>query len=149
MDIGPHSTYKPPKLYPGTGTHTTKTSMVQLGQNPGQTQTVGSMMADGSLSLTRDVGTLPGTLVPPGFVHNTHCICYVPDPKRPNPTMKYAEVEMMSQQQARKELAESLDLMRKQRLFWRMKEMLMKQKYQNKINLMKKQLTNNSYLWDQ
>ena len=30
-----------------------------------------------------------------------------------------------------------------------MKEMLMKQKYQNKINLMKKQLTNNSYLWDQ
>ena len=30
-----------------------------------------------------------------------------------------------------------------------MKEMLMKQKYQNEINLMKKQLTNNSYLWDQ
>ena len=27
--------------------------------------------------------------------------------------------------------------------------MLMKQKYQNKINLMKKQLSNNSYLWDQ
>ena len=52
--------------------------------------------------------------------------------------MKYAEVEMMSQQQARKELADSLDLMRKQRLFWRMKEMLMKQKYQNQINLMKK-----------
>ena len=39
--------------------------------------------------------------------------------------------------------------MRKQRLFWRTKEMLMKQKYQDKINLMKKQLSNNSYLWDQ
>ena len=39
--------------------------------------------------------------------------------------------------------------MRKQRLFWRTKEMLMKQKYQNKINLMKKQLSNNAYLWDQ
>ena len=39
--------------------------------------------------------------------------------------------------------------MRKQRLFWRTKEMLMKQTYQNKINLMKKQLSNNAYLWDQ
>ena len=39
--------------------------------------------------------------------------------------------------------------MRKQRLFWRTKEMLTKQKYQNKINLMKKQLSNNAYLWDQ
>ena len=27
--------------------------------------------------------------------------------------------------------------------------MLTKQKYQNKINLMKKQLSNNAYLWDQ
>ena len=27
--------------------------------------------------------------------------------------------------------------------------MLMKQKYQNQINLMKKQLSNNSFLWDQ
>ena len=70
-------------------------------------------MLDGKLNLTKDVGTLPGTLVPPGFRHNTHCICYVPDPDRPNPTMKYAELEMMSQQQARLELAESIDLMRK------------------------------------
>lgn len=38
--------------------------------------------------------------------------------------------------------------MRKQRLFWRTKEMCMKQKFQNQINLMQKQLTNNSYLWD-
>ena len=41
------------------------------------------------------------------------------------------------------------EVMRRQRLFWRTKEMLMKQKYQNQINLMKKQLSNNAYLWDQ
>ena len=34
-------------------------------------------------------------------------------------------------------------------MFWRLKEMLTKQKYQDKINLMKKQQANNSYLWDQ
>lgn len=39
--------------------------------------------------------------------------------------------------------------MRKQRLFWRMKEMLWKQKSTNKVNLQAKKLQNNSYLWDQ
>jgi chromosome segregation ATPase len=39
--------------------------------------------------------------------------------------------------------------MRKQRLFWRFKEMLAKQKFQNEINMLKKQVSNNSYLWDQ
>ena len=42
-----------------------------------------------------------------------------------------------------------MDLMRKQRLFWRMKEMLWKQKSTNKVNLQAKKLQNNSYLWDQ
>lgn len=148
------SNYKPPQLYPGTGTHkvaggTIRPGAITLGSGLGGPQGAGSLGADGRLSLTQAVGTLPGTLVPPGFRHNAHCICYVPDPEKPNPTLKYAELDMMSQQQARLELAESLDLMRKQKMFWRMKEMLMKQKYQNKINLMKKQLSNNSYLWDQ
>lgn len=40
-------------------------------------------------------------------------------------------------------------LMRKQRLFWRTKEMLTKQKTQKQINLMNKKLSNNAYLWDQ
>ena len=39
--------------------------------------------------------------------------------------------------------------MRKQRLFWRTKEMIQKQKFQNEINMLKKQVSNNSYLWDQ
>ena len=127
--IGENSTYKAPKLYPATGTHQVKASLVQLGSFPGTTQSVGKMMADGSISLTRDVGTLPGTLVPPGFEHNSHCICFKPDPNKPNPTMKYAELEMLSEKQAKLELAERIELMRKQRLFWRMKEMLMKEKY--------------------
>ena len=58
-------------------------------------------------------------------------------------------MEMISEQEARFELARVCEVMRKQRLFWRTKEMLMKQTYQNKINLMKKQLSNNAYLWDQ
>ena len=62
--------------------------------------------------------------------------------------MEHAELEMISEQEARFDLARACDTMRKQRLFWRTKEMLMKQKYQNKINLMKKQLSNNAYLWD-
>ena len=62
--------------------------------------------------------------------------------------MELAELEMYSEQEARFELANMVEVMRKQRLFWRTKEMLMKQKYQNKINLMKKQLSNNAYLWD-
>lgn len=56
---------------------------------------------------------------------------------------------MYSEQEARFELARVCEVMRKQRLFWRTKEMLTKQKFQNKINLMKKQLSNNAYLWDQ
>ena len=34
-------------------------------------------------------------------------------------------------------------------MFWRFKEMLAKQKFQNEINMLKKQVSNNSYLWDQ
>lgn len=34
------------------------------------------------------------------------------------------------------------------RVFWRTKQMFMTQKFQDQINLLKKQLNNNSYLWD-
>ena len=57
--------------------------------------------------------------------------------------MDLAELEMMIEKQASYELARVCEVMRKQRLFWRTKEMLMKQKFQNKINLMKKKLSNN------
>lgn len=90
---------------------------------------MGGNNAPGKLNLTAAVGSLPGTIIPPGFTHYTHCSCYIPNPKKPHPTMHYAELEMMSEQEARFELAQCVDLMRKQRLFWRTKEMLMKQKY--------------------
>ena len=99
--------------------------------------------------LLEAVGTLPGSVVPSGFQHYTHCSCFQPSKKYPNYTMEHAELEMYSEQEARFELARMCEAMRKQRLFWRTKEMLTKQKFQNKLNLMKKQLSNNAYLWDQ
>jgi len=62
--------------------------------------------------------------------------------------MDLAELEMMIEKQASYELARVCEVMRKHRLSSRPKEMLMKQKFQNKINLMKKKLSNNAYLWD-
>ena len=29
---------------------------------------------------------LPGTVIPEGFKHYPHCVCYQPDPKYPKPT---------------------------------------------------------------
>ena len=72
------------------------------------------------------VGTLPGSVVPPGFQHYTHCSCFVPSKQYPNYTMDLAEIEMMSEREARYELARVCEVMRKQRLFWRTKEMLTK-----------------------
>jgi len=40
-------------------------------------------------------------------------------------------------------------LVRKQRLLWRTKEMCSQQKYQDKINMLLKQQSNNTYLWEQ
>ena len=154
-EIGSSSTFQAPKLYPGTGSHKygnqppIKAGSIQLNPTPASHGLMGGGAGDGRLNLVKDVGSLPGTLCPPGFQHYTHCSCYIPDKSKPHPTMHYAELEMLSEQEARFELAQCVDLMRKQRMFWRTKEMLMKQQYQNKINLMKKQLSNNSYLWDQ
>ena len=95
------------------------------------------------------VGTLPGAVIPDGFQHYSHCSCFQPSKRYPNYSNELAELELYTEQEARYELARACEVMRKQRLFWRTKEMLTKQKYQNKINLMKKQLSNNAYLWDQ
>lgn len=102
MEIGPHSTYRAQPRYladgkrPQQSAHPRQSSLIQLGGGYGQS--VGSLGADGRLKLAKDVGSLPGTLVPPGFRHEAHCVCYRPDPTRPNPTMKYAEIDMMDQQ---------------------------------------------------
>ena len=75
------------------------------------------------------VGTLPGSVVPKGFQHYSHCSCFVPNPAYPNYTMDNAKDTMLSEQEARFELARVCEVMRKQRLFWRTKEMIQKQKF--------------------
>jgi hypothetical protein len=94
-------------------------------------------------------GLLPGAVVPKDFIHYNHCICYIPDPKHPKPTLELAELDMLSEQEARNELARMCILVRKQRLLYRTKEMCMMTKYQTKINLLESQQNNNSMLWEQ
>jgi len=90
-----------------------------------------------------------GTVVPAGFKHMTYCDCYEPNHEYPLPSLQMAELEMMSEQEARMELAENIVAMQKLRVFYRTKQMFMKQEFQDQINMLKKQLNNNSYLWDQ
>lgn len=63
--------------------------------------------------------------------------------------MEMAKLEMLSEQEARLELAENIVAMQKMRVFWRTKQVFLTQKFQDQINILKKQLNNNSYLWDQ
>lgn len=74
-------------------------------------------------------GPLRGAIVPQGFKHYAHCPCYAPDPRYPWPTMELAEIEMLSEAEARHELAKLCTLVRKQRILYRTKEMCMMQKY--------------------
>jgi hypothetical protein len=91
----------------------------------------------------------PGAIVPDGFVHKSYCDCYTPNNYYPLPTMEMAKLEMLSEQEARLELAENIVAMQKMRVFWRTKQVFLTQKFQDQINILKKQLNNNSYLWDQ
>ena len=59
------------------------------------------------------VGTLPGSVIPEGFQHYTHCSCFQPSKRYPNYTMELAELEMYSEQEARFELARACEVMRK------------------------------------
>ena len=92
---------------------------------------------------------LPGALVPKGFNHYPSCSCYKPNPNFPRPTLEMAELEMLSESEARHELARLCTLVRTQRILYRTKEMCMQQRYQNKINTLTKQLNNNGNLWEQ
>jgi len=151
--------YVPPTLYPATGDSKYRNPIQQIvirnassgnGENGGGGDGYGGVSGERVVKdLTLEaVGTMPGGVIPDGFTHYSHCNCFVPSKRYPNYTVEHAELEMYSEQEARTELAQACFVMRKQRLFWRTKEMLMKQKFQNKINLMKKQLSNNAYLWD-
>lgn len=55
----------------------------------------------------------------------------------------------MTEREAREDLARTSLLVRKMRICNRVKEMFMMKKYQDKINILEKNLNNNSHLWDQ
>jgi len=106
-EISANSTYQNPMMYPGTGTHRTGPGPSKQIQPNGGATTGG--MSSGMSSrppVTSVIGALPGTLVPDGFTHYTHCSCYVPNADKPyHPTMNFAHLEMISEQEARFELA--------------------------------------------
>ena len=97
----------------------------------------------------KQVPGLAGAVVPDGFKHYPKCDCYMPPSHYPRPTLELAELEMLSEREAREELLRSSQLICQQRIFFRIKELLMQTKYQDQINLLKKQLNSNSTLWDQ
>ena len=99
------SSFDEPNFYPGTGSHKYgqnkgKMNQIQLGAT-GASGNSGMGTANGTgmqMNLSAAVGSIPGSVIPAGFTHYTYCSCYVPDGKKPHPTMKYAEMEMMSEQ---------------------------------------------------
>jgi hypothetical protein len=73
----------------------------------------------------------PGAIVPDGFVHKTYCDCYSPSPYYPLPTLEMAKLEMLSEQEARRDLAENIVALQKLRVFWRTKQVFTTQKFQD------------------
>lgn len=55
----------------------------------------------------------------------------------------------MSEQEARAELAQLYDRLRKLHIFWKMKQVLTAQKQQDQIESLHQKLSNNSMLWEQ
>jgi capsule polysaccharide modification protein KpsS len=82
---------------------------------------------------------LAGAVVPDKFTHYSNCYCYVPNPKYPRPTMELAELELLSEYEARQELASLCIAMRKQRILYRTKEVCLKNKYEEKIRFLETQ----------
>ena len=93
-------------------------------------------------------GGVAGSIVPKDFAHFTTCTCYKPNPAYPVPTVELAKLETLSEAEARHELARMCAMINKQRLLWLTKDMTTRSKYQDQINHLKKQLSNNTYLWD-
>ena len=86
--------------------------------------------------------------MPKDFAHFTTCNCYKPNPAYPVPTIELVKLETLSEAEARHELARMCAMINKQRLLWLTKDMTTRSKYQDQINHLKKQLSNNTYLWD-
>ena len=134
--------YVPPTLYPATGDSKYRNPVQQIVIRNATTAVEGTVSGGDGFSggggggyagerIVKDlaletIATLPGGVVPDGFQHYSHCTCFVPSKRYPNYTIEHAELEMYSEQEARSELARACFVMRKQRLFWRTKEMLLK-----------------------
>ena len=59
------------------------------------------------------------------------------------------QANALSEREAREELAQMWEKMRKLRIFWKTKEVLTIDKYEKEIFTLKKQLTSNACLWEQ
>ena len=103
------ATYIPPTLYAGTGNskYRNPVSGVVIQGGSGAAGIGGGTGGGGGISNTAKVitdlnleavGTLPGSVIPDGFQHYSHCICFDPT-KRPYPnySMEHAELEMYSE----------------------------------------------------
>jgi len=55
-------------------------------------------------------------------MHKTFCNCYEPSHEYPLPSIKMAGLEMMSEQEARFELAQNIVAIQKLRVFYKTKE---------------------------
>lgn len=126
------NSYIPPTLYPATGDSKYRNPIQQIvirtdtsiaaenalngrgggggggfgggGYGGGQAVASSSDRVMKDLSLEA-VATLPGGVVPDGFVHYSHCTCFKPSKKYPNYTLEHAELEMYTEQEARFELS--------------------------------------------
>jgi hypothetical protein len=56
---------------------------------------------------------LTGGIVPKGFEHYSFCSCYKPNPNFPRPTLELAELEMLSESEARRELTNMCTILRR------------------------------------
>ena len=61
--------------------------------------------AEESKAATTAVQRVPGgAVVPEGFKHYPQCSCYRPDERHPRPPMELAEIDILSEKEAREEL---------------------------------------------
>jgi len=107
--------YIPPTLYPATGDNKYRNPIQQIiirnetsaaaaasGDGGGGGYGRGGPGPSASDKIVKDlaleaVGTLPGSVIPDGFTHYSHCTCFKPSKKYPNYTLEHAELEMYSE----------------------------------------------------
>ena len=82
---------------------TKQTTVANSGvQSPKQGGALGAKLMSSSDRVVTDlaleaVGTMPGSVVPNGFTHYSHCTCFKPNKNYPNYTLEHAELEMYTE----------------------------------------------------